>query len=263
MSSKTKKEINDINWKRVTRLLLLSRTLDDYEEKELVPAKKILYQFSAKGHELIQILLGLQLTNRKDTVSAYYRSRPLMLTLGLTPEDAIASGMAKSGGYSDGRDIGVVCNMPNDNGPMVLPLAGDVGSQYTPGAGTAQAIQLLSKSGKEEYKSAISVITGGDGSVATNGFWSALTMATTLKLPVLFFIEDNGYGISVDSSYQTPGGNIANNLYSFKNLKIYKGDGTQPAEAAELIRESILYVRNHNGPALIRFTVPRLTGHSY
>ena len=53
----------------------------------------------------------------------------------------------------------------------------------------------------------------------TNGFWSALTIATTQRLPVLFFIEDNGYGISVKSDFQTPGGNIAANLAAFRNLQ--------------------------------------------
>ena len=107
------------------------------------------------------------------------------------------------------------------------------------------------------------LILGGDGSVATNGFWSAITMATTLHLPILFFIEDNGYGISVGSEFQTPGANIANNLRSFKNLMIYDGDGTDPEEAAELIESSVSYVRKGKGPALIRLTVPRLNGHSY
>jgi 2-oxoisovalerate dehydrogenase E1 component len=261
-SKKNKKEPFD--WNRVADLMLLSRSIDDLEESELVPAKKILYQFSARGHELAQIVLGMHLNHPHDAASAYYRSRPLMLTLGLTPEDAIATGMAKSGGYSDGRDIGVVCNMPQKDGVKVLPMAGDVGSQYTPAAGWAQAIEYRKKVLKEDaYSEAISVIMGGDGSVATNGFWSALTMATTLNLPVLFFIEDNGYGISVSSDFQTPGANIANNLYSFKNLRIFDGDGTDPEEALKLIGQSVTYVRGRKGPALIRLTVPRLNGHSY
>ena len=53
---------------------------------------------------------------------------------------------------------------------------------------------------------------GGDASTATNGFWAALNIATTERLPLLFFIEDNGYGISVPTHQQTPGGNIARNL---------------------------------------------------
>ena len=74
------------------------------------------------------------------------------------------------------------------------------------------------------------MVLGGEASVATNGFWSALTIATTLTLPLLFYIEDNGYGISVPSSFQTPGGDIAANLASFRNLLVRNGDGTEPGE---------------------------------
>jgi len=262
--AKKKSIQKEFDWLKVADTMLLSRAIDDLEESELVPDKKILYQFSARGHELGQILLGMQLTDPKDAASAYYRSRPLMLSLGLGAEDAIASGMAKSGGYSDGRDIGVVCNMPGKEGVTVLPMAGDVGSQYTPAAGWAQAIEYRKNVLKEdEYSNAISVILGGDGSVATNGFWSCLTMATTLNLPILFYIEDNGYGISVTSDMQTPGANIANNLYSFKNLRIFDGDGSNPEESLSLINEATKYTRERKGPALLRLTVPRLNGHSY
>lgn len=263
----TKKRVEatkSINWKEAARIMLTSRSIDEKEESELVPEKKVLYQFSARGHELAQILLGMQLDHPHDAASAYYRSRPLMLTLGLDIEDAMAAPMGKSGGYSDGRDIGVVCNLLGDNGPVVLPMAGDVGSQFTPAAGWAQGVEYHRDILKNDtYSGAISVILGGDGSVATNGFWSAITMAATLHLPILFFIEDNGYGISVGGEFQTPGSNIANNLRSFKNLRIFDGDGTLPEEAAELISESVGYVRNRKGPALIRLTVPRLNGHSY
>lgn len=263
-ASKGKKSSSKVDWKEVARLMLTSRAMDEKEENELVPNKDVLYQFSARGHELGQILLGSLLGNKHDAASAYYRSRPLLLTLGLSEEDAMAAPMGKSGGYSDGRDIGVVCNKPDQDGPKVLPMAGDVGSQYTPAIGWAQGIEYRKNVLKEkEYDKAISVILGGDGSVATNGFWSALTIATTQNLPVLFYIEDNGYGISVTSEYQTPGGVISNNLQSFKNLKIFDGDGTEPEEAASLLEESVSYVRDRKGPAMIRLTVPRLNGHSY
>src|SRR5918998_1471911 len=72
------------DWAAAARLLLTSRALDDLEEKELVPAGRVRYQFSARGHELAQILLGLQLRHPHDVASVYYRSRPLMLTVGLT-----------------------------------------------------------------------------------------------------------------------------------------------------------------------------------
>ena len=129
--------------------------------------------------------------------------------------DALGSGMGLAGGYSDGRDIGVVFNYPNPGGAHALPMCGGVGAQYTPAAGWAQAIAYKQKVLKEGPADAIALVLGGDASCATGGFWSALTIATTQQLPLLIYVEDNGYGISVPSEYQTPGKDIAANLASF------------------------------------------------
>ena len=75
----------------------------------------------------------------------------------------------------------------------------------------------------DSYARSIAVVLGGDASTATNGFWAALNMATTLRLPMLFYIEDNAYGISVPSHLQTPGGNIAANLRAFGGLTLLGG----------------------------------------
>jgi 2-oxoisovalerate dehydrogenase E1 component len=257
------------DWRRIAYTAMVSRALDDVEEatnrnKTSVPREHlVLYQFSARGHEVAQVILGSLLTHPRDAASAYYRSRPLLLSLGLSIDDALASPLGRSGGFSDGRDIGVVCNLPRRDGPIVLPMSGDVGSQYTPCAGWAQSI-LYHRDVLDDasYKGAIAVVLGGEGSVATNGFWSALTMATTLSLPMVFYIEDNGLGISVRGEMQTPGGNIARNLASFGNLLVRDGDGTDPAEAARLLAECVEHARGGNGPALVHLTVPRLCSHS-
>ncbi|HXR98075.1 MAG TPA: thiamine pyrophosphate-dependent enzyme [Terriglobales bacterium] len=252
------------DWQRVARVMLVSRELDRIEESELVPAKKVLYQFSARGHELGQVLLGTLLNRPHDAASGYYRSRPLLLTLGLSAADALAGGMAKTGSVSDGRDIGAVYNLPSrSGGPVVLPMAGGVGTQYTTTAGWARSIVYhRDQLGDSSYKGAVAVALGGEASVATNGFWSALTLATTLRLPMLFFIEDNGFGISVPSTQQTPGGNIAANLASFRNLRIFEGDGTDPAAALRTVSVGVAAIRAGEGPALVRLRVPRLSGHS-
>lgn len=250
------------NWHEIARLALTSRTIDLIQENELAPAGEVTYQFSARGHELGQILVGQLLNRPLDAGSAYYRSRPFLLSSGLTAEEAMASDMARPGGVSAGRDVGVVFNMPRRERAAILPMAGDVGSQYTPAAGWAQAIRYrVEQLGESEAAGSISVVFGGDGSVATNGFWSSLTMATTLNLPLLFIIEDNGYAISVVSSLQTAGGNIADNLAAFKNLAIWQGSGTDPAETAELVETAVTHVRE-NGPGLLQLEVPRLSGHS-
>ena len=115
----------------------------------------------------------------------------------------------------------------------------------------------------EGLEDAIAVVLGGDASCATGGFWSALTIATTQQLPLLIYIEDNGYGISVPSHYQTPGCDIAANLASFRGLTIFNGGGTQPEQAAQLVRDAVAHVRTERAPALLRLTVPRLEGHSF
>ena len=254
---------SNFDWAKIAYYVHLSRAMDNKEESELVPSKEVLYQFSARGHDVAQIMLASLLNDKHDAACGYYRSRPLLLTLGVPLDDAMSGPLAKSGGYSDGRDIGVVFNYPNLDGASALPMCGGVGAQYTPSAGWAQAIEYYSNTLKDKaYDKSIALVLGGDASVATNGFWAALTMATTLKLPILFYIEDNGYGISVRSDMQTPGANIAANLASFEGLTIHDGDGTDPAQAADLIHQSVNAVRDRQGPVLLRLRVPRLSGHS-
>ncbi len=258
-----------IDWRKVAYHTLVSRSLDDIEEatnrnRAQVPREHVvLYQFSARGHDVAQSILGALLTHRHDAAGAYYRSRPLLISLGLSIEDGFASPLGRSGGFSDGRDIGVVCNFPSRQSAKVLPMSGDVGSQYTPTAGWAHAITYYRDHLKDSsYNGALAVALGGDASVATNGFWASLTMATTLKLPMLFYIEDNGLGISVGGKMQTPGGNIAKNLASFANLLVRDGDGTDPEATAAALTEVVAHVRSGAGPALVHLTVPRLSSHS-
>ncbi len=257
---------NDYDWQRISHLLLLSRAMDDIEEQELVPAKLVFNQFSARGHDLAQILLGSLLTHPHDGATGYYRSRPFVLSLGLDMEDAVASPMAKSGGYSDGRDIGVVCNYPNveRKGAMLLPMCGGVGAQYSPIAGWAQSIVYCRDELKDQsYRGALGLSMGGDSSMSTSGFWASLNISTTNNFPHLFYIEDNGYGISVPQTVQTPGGDQVANLAAYKNLKIICGDGTDPVEAPRLIKEAVNYVRSGQGACLLRLKVPRLCGHTF
>ena len=113
------------------------------------------------------------------------------------------------------------------------------------------------------YAGCHGVALGGDASVATNGFWSALTMATTLTLPMLFYIEDNGLGISVRGDMQTPGGDIAAQPRVVRQSVHPRRRRHRPAiRRRACCRTCVDHVRAGKGPALVRLTVPRLCSHS-
>ena len=256
--------LTDPDWLKVARLVLLSREIDRLEVEQLTPQGKVKYQFSAGGHELAQVLLAQALDHPHDAATVYYRSRPFMLACGLTPTEALAAGMARAGSPSEGRDVGVMFNLPRRSGPLVLPTSGDVGAQYTPAAGWAQAITYRQRVlGEPEWQGALAVALGGEGSTATNGFWAALNIAATLSLPMLFFIENNQYGLSVPAGFQSPQGDIAANLAAYGSLKIIDADGTQPEPAWQAIREAVQHVRSGAGPCLLQMHVVRLSGHTF
>ena len=185
-----------IDWLKVARSVLLSREMDRLEVEQLTPQGKIKYQFSASGHELAQVLMAQALNHPHDAATVYYRSRPFMLACGLSAAQALAGGMARSGSTSQGRDAGVMFNLPRRAGLTVLPSSGDVGAQYTPAAGWAQAITYHREVLKHaEWEGAVAVAMGGEGSTAANGFWAALNIVTTMRLPMIFSIENNNYGL--------------------------------------------------------------------
>ena len=107
-------EENSPDWIEVGHKTLLSRKMDLLEVQQLTPQGKIKYQFSVAGHELGQVLLIEALTHPHDGATIYYRSRPFMLARGLSASDSLAAGMARAAGPSEGRDTGVMYNLPGD-----------------------------------------------------------------------------------------------------------------------------------------------------
>src|SRR5690349_14500166 len=78
------------DWRRIAYNMLASRAMDDLEEttnrnRTSVPREHlILYQFSSRGHDLAQTILGTLLDHPHDAAGAYYRCRPLLVTMGLS-----------------------------------------------------------------------------------------------------------------------------------------------------------------------------------
>ena len=248
--------------------MLISRALDRIEEqREMAPKGLVTYQFSARGRDLAQAIWQASASPiRAVSATCYYRSRPFVLGRGIDRRRSVSRlARPRRQRAADGRDVGVVHLLPKRERGTVLPASGDVGAQYSPGAGWKRDLHpdITPNVLKDEsYRNAIAVALGGDASTATNGFWAALNIATTLELPMLFALsEDNGFGISVTSDLQTPGRNIAKNLAAFSNLQLFECKGYEPEDAEKNIRAAVEYVRQWQGPALIRVEVPSFSGH--
>ncbi len=260
-------ELTSQDWRSIAKSVLTSRRIDEIEEQELAPAGKVTYQFSARGHELAQVMMAHFLHQPHDAASVYYRSRPFVLHAGMSIQEAFSGPLARAQSRNGGRDIGVVHNLTprsvDGRSTTVMPASGDVGAQFTPAAGWAQAIRYHAEERKDaEWKDSIAVCLSGDAAVATNGFWSAVTMATTLMLPIIFLVEDNQFGISVRGTLQTPGGNIAKNMGAMRNLIIIDGDGADPDSTATSVAKAVEYCRKKSKPVLLHLSVPRICGHS-
>jgi 2-oxoisovalerate dehydrogenase E1 component len=258
-------------WLVVLERALISRAMDDLEvtpgyrpnpDKPL--EGKLKFQFGAKGHEIPQLIAAALLNHPHDGATVYYRSRPLMLGVGLSPFEAFASNMHKLEGVSGGRDIGVVFNHRQPGGVTVLPASGDVGAQFTPAVGWAQSVQYRAESmGDEEYGGAIALAHAGDGATATNGFWSAINIAAPRKLPYVLLIEDNRYALSVPWRYQSLAQSVVENLQGFRGLNIQSVEGSDIPALYAALSSAIAAARSSEGAQMVHVRVPRLTGHNW
>jgi 2-oxoisovalerate dehydrogenase E1 component len=258
-------------WLALLERAFLSRAMDDLEvSKDYRPNPdrphegKLKFQFSAKGHEIPQLVAAALLNHAHDGATVYYRSRPLLLGVGLSPFEAFASNMHKLEGVSGGRDIGVVFNHHQPGGVTVLPASGDVGAQFTPAIGWAQGVQYRATAlGQTEYAGAVALAHAGDGATATNGFWSALNIAAPRRLPYIILIEDNQYALSVPWRYQTAAPSVVDNIANFRGLAIQSVEGGDIPALYAALHAAITSARQGGGAQLVHVRVPRLTGHNW
>ena len=252
---------------RALRVMLLSRRIDD-REIQLKRQNQIYFQISGAGHEAVQAALALLLKPGSDWVFPYYRDRALCLGLGMTPSDMFLDGFgAADGPSSSGRQ------MPSHWGSKPLRIfttSSPTGSQCLPGVGAAEAARYLAGTGAGAVRDAagaaaddeIVVVTIGEGSTSEGEFWEALNAATTLSLPVLFLVEDNGYAISTPVEVNTAGGSISRLVRSFPGLFTAEVDGCDLPASYDVLRSATLHCRERKGPALVQAHVVRPYSHS-
>ena len=239
--------------RRMYGLMHMGRVLDDKAPNYLKQAIGWSYHAPCAGHDGIQLALGLSFRAGQDFLFPYYRDLMTCLAAGLTPLEIILNGISKAADpASGGRHMSNHFAKPAIGIQNVSSLTGNH-TQHA--AGLARAVKY--------YKSdAIVFSSQGESSLSEGYCYESINGADREKLPVIFVVQDNGYGISVPKSDQTTNEFACDNFSGFPNLKIVRADGLNVMDSVRAMKEAKEHVRAGRGPAMVYATCVRIGPHS-
>lgn len=241
-------------WRLMMRAKAMANTYEDNR-----PICKYVHSTS-RGHEAIQLALGLQL-QPKDWVSPYYRDESVMLGMGWDPYELMLQLLAKGDDpFTEGREYYNHPNSRRDDRPKIIHQSSATGMQAVPTTGLAQGIQygeqVLGWNNQE-----VVVCCFGDGSVTEGEVSEAFQFAALKQLPIIYLVEDNDWGISV-SSDEARTMNAYEFIQGFKGIERMQVDGSDFEASYACIENAIHYVREHRKPILVHARVPLLGHHT-
>jgi 2-oxoisovalerate dehydrogenase E1 component len=226
------------------RTMMLSRE-GDRREGILMRQGKGWFQVPGMGHEaLAAIAYHLR---PDDYIFPTYRDRALMLARGMTTREIALDFMARAGSSSDGR------NMPahySSRALNVFSVATPTGSQCLPAVGAAWGIRLA---GDDR----VVVCSIGDAATRQGEFYEAVCYAIQERLPIVFVVEDNQYGISTPTRNMLP-----MRLHVFDERWVVFVNGRYVDEVYEKAGEAIRKARTGGGPTILWCEIDRLSSHT-
>lgn len=226
------------------KLMMLSRE-GDRREGILLRQSKGWFQVSGMGHEALgAIAYSLR---EDDYLFPYYRDRGLMLARGLSNYELAVAYFAKRESSSGGRQMPGHYSSRKHN---VFSVCTPTGGGLLPACGTAWAMKL-------EGKDSVVVVTIGDAASRQGEFYEAWTFAVQEKLPVIFVLEDNKYGISTPTEKFMPF-----HLDLFNDDAVVKVDGRYADKVFEAGKTAIEKARKGDGPTMIWADLDRLSSHT-
>jgi len=220
--------------------------VEDLLKKEIVDETVYL----SKGEEATGVVSCLAL-EKGDLVSMTHRGHSQAIGFGLDVNLMMAELLGKSTGYCKGKGGSLhIADVLNGN----IGTNGIVGGGFTLSCGAALT-QKYKKTGK------VVLCFAGDGATNEGSFHEAMNLASVWKLPIVFVIENNLYGMSTPISKHMNIENISDRgaAYNIPGLTI---DGTDFLEIYDVMTKSLRYARAGRGPVLVEAKTYRFCGHS-
>lgn len=235
------------------RLLLTSRKIDEKAALYIRRGMGWSYHARCTGHEGIQIALGLLFRQKKDFLFPYYRDTATVLAAGLSPYELILNGLSREADVaSGGRHMSNHFAKPSIN---IQNVSSCTGNHTLHGVGVARALKYYRDDG-------IAYVSLGDSSMSEGYCYEAINGATREKLPVIFVIQNNGYGISVPTTQQSANVQVSDNFRGFGNLAIFNCDGTDFVDSTKSMNDALTWVTSKGMPALVHASCVRIGAHS-
>ena len=235
------------------RLMTLGRILDDRAPNYLKQAIGWSYHAPYAGHDGIQLAIGQVFDRKYDHLFPYYRDMLTSISAGLTAEEIIFNGISKDVDVAGGgRHMSNHFAKPEWN---IHNVSSCTGNHAVQAVGVARAMKRYGTKG-------VAISSQGESSVSEGYVYEAINGASNEKLPVLFVIQDNGYGISVPKKDQTARRKVADNFTGFKNLKIFHCNGKDVFDSMNTLTAAREYIREHDHPVIVQANCVRIRSHS-
>lgn len=245
------------------RLMCTAKTLaEKYEANKEITAKYV--HATSRGHEAIQLALGMQL-KPQDWVSPYYRDDSILLGIGMTPYELMLQVFAKKDDpFSGGRTYYSHPSLNRDDMPKIPHQSSATGMQAIPTTGVAMGIQYKEKTGlSEDYmgENPVVVCSLGDASCTEGEVSEALQMAALKQFPIIYLVQDNGWDISANAK-ETRAQDISEYARGFNGIEVRTIDGSDFDLSYQTVNEVISIVRKERRPFIIHAKVPLLGHHT-
>lgn len=225
------------------------------------PVTKYVHSTS-KGHEAIQIATGMHLKNI-DFVYPYYRDESMLLSMGMTPYELMLQLLAKADDpFSGGRTYYSHPSLNRQDMPKMPHQSSATGMQAIPATGAAHGIKYKETQGMiDGAEKPIVICSLGDGSVTEGEVAESLQMAVLHKLPIIYLIQDNDWGISASGDEMRAMDAFEYGL-GFKGLRRIRVNGSDFLQCHDEMKRAIDTVREEREPMLVHVKVPLLGHHT-